>query len=466
MKRVITALLILFGATNLIAQHHTDSLHTSRQSDTTIRRTLGKDLRFGHFEFHTRSFLMGTVNRGVLSDYSTMAVGAGLGYYSPSWKGFHVGLSGFFVFQVFQDNIYEKDPVTGKSNRYEILMFDINDYHNTHDLDRLEELFISYENKGFTAILGRQKFESPLLNGQDNRMRPNVFSGISLNYKVKNWEFLANWFNQVTIRGTVDWYSIQSSLGVYSTGRNPLESTESYKGNIHSYGIGVTGVKHQTKNWKNQIWNYNADNIFNTTFARSEYAFTKKNWRFLTGIEGFYEAPLNNGGNADQTKTYLLKNERAFGVGARLGFKVKGHQLTFNYLGISNIGRFLFPREWGREQFFASLPRERFEGAGDVNALTVKYRYTIPKKNFYVELGANYTDNIQYTDIDLNKYGLTSYYHFTGTLDYKFKGYLDGLELKFLAVHKRATDPANLPDKYRINKVEMWNLNFVIDYWF
>src|SRR5690606_10746831 len=116
--------------------------------------------------------------------------------------------------------------------------------------------------------------------------------------------------------------------------------------------------------------------------------------------------------------------------------------------------------------FFASLPRERFEGAGDVNALTVKYRYTIPKKNFYVELGANYTDNIQYTDIDLNKYGLTSYYHFTGTLDYKFKGYLDGLELKFLAVHKRATDPDNLPDKYRINKVEMWNLNFVIDYWF
>jgi hypothetical protein len=160
---------------------------------------LGHDLDKGSFEFHARSFFMQTLNRGEILDYNAMGAGAGIGYYSPSWKGFHFGFSGFFVFQIFENNIYKEDPITNNTNRYEILLFDMNDLDNKRDLDRLEELYLLYEHEDLEFVLGRQKFESPLLNEQDNRMRANLFNGISINYSPKHWEIHAAWFNQVTI---------------------------------------------------------------------------------------------------------------------------------------------------------------------------------------------------------------------------------------------------------------------------
>lgn len=464
MKTIVGILFLVFSVTIARAQHHHG--HHALPPDDTTHVGLGYSLDKGQFEFHARSFFMGTINKGDLLDYSTLGIGAGLGYYSPSWKGFHLGFSGFFVFQLYQDNIYKEDPTTGNTNRYEVLLYDMHDFENTRDLDRLEELYLTYENKGITAVVGRQKFESPLLNEQDNRMRPNIYNGLSVAYEIKKWQLTAAWFNQLTIRGTVDWYSAQNSFGVYPFGRNPFGTASNYQGNIKSLGIGAFGVKHQNDNWKTQAWNYVSENVFNLAFAQSEYELKRKKMSHLFGVQGFYQNPLNNGGNIDQHKTYILKDEFTYGVGARYGIKIGGHELTANYLGISNTGRFLFPREWGREQFFASLPRERYEGAGALNAYTLKYKYTFPKKNFYAELGLNYTDHTALQDVRMNKYGIPSYYHFTGTLDYKFQGFFEGLDIKLLVAQKTAANPSQVPDKFRINRVDLWNFNLIIDYRF
>ena len=103
----------------------------------------------------------------------------------------------------------------------------------------------------------------------------------------------------------------------------------------------------------------------------------------------------------------------------RSGLKMGGHQLSLNYLGISNNGRFLFPREWGREVFFASLPRERYEGSGGTNAYTLKYDYAIPGKNITTMAGIGKVDMPAVHDYELNKYGLPSYYHVAGRIDYR-----------------------------------------------
>ena len=90
-------LILTFTATVLlvmITYGNTDSLSTEN--------SFGEKLLKGKFEFHFRSFWMHTENRGILLDYQTLAKGAGLGYYSPAWKGLHFGFSGFFVFQIYQ----------------------------------------------------------------------------------------------------------------------------------------------------------------------------------------------------------------------------------------------------------------------------------------------------------------------------------------------------------------------------
>lgn len=471
MKKVLTiiTLTVLFTGYTItgVAQHHKHG-HKIITDNDSVAPSLGRDLDKGTFEFHKRSFFMQTMNKGDLLNYNALASGAGLGYYSPSFKGFHIGFSGFFVFQLFENNIYKADTITNNTNRYEILLFDMNDFENTRDLDRLEEFYFTYETKHFLGILGRQKFNSPLLNEQDNRMRANLYNGLSLTYEDSLWTFTGSWFRDVTIRGTVDWYSVEDSYGVYPFGRTPFGTASDYKGNISTKGIGVLGAKFRDKKKrsKHQAWNYFNENVFNLTFVQSEFKFTLKQFDLLAGAQGFYQTAMNYGGNEDQSKAYILKDESTFGVGARVGIQKGHHGVSFNYLGISERGRFLFPREWGREQFFATLPRERFEGSGAVNAFMAKYSYTIKDKGWDFYVGASSVNHANLEEYRHNKYGIPSYFHFVGAAEYKFKGYLEGLDIRFFIANKTAKDSKNIPDQYRINRVDLWNLNFVIDYKF
>lgn len=430
-------------------------------------RTLGHDfLDKGTFEFHKRSFFMSTINKGELLNYSALASGAGIGYYSPSWKNFHFGFSGFFVFQLFENNIYEPDPTTDNTNRYEILLFDMNDLTNKHDLDRLEELYLTYEREKLNIIFGRQKFNSPFLNEQDNRMRANLFNGVNIEYKLGEWDLTAAVFNKVTIRGTVDWYTIEDSYGVYPFGRSPFGVPSQYKGNVKSRGIGVLGAQYNKNGLSVEAWNYFNENVFNMSFVESLYSWDIKKTKLFFGGQGFYQTAVNYGGNKNQSMAYILKDEWTYGLGSRVGFKKGNSKWSLNYLHIANEGRFLFPREWGREQFFTSLPRERYEGSGAVNAVMLKYEYELPEKGWSFFVGASAVNHSELSDYRMNKYGVPSYFHFVASADYKFKGYLKGLEARVFVANKTAQNPDDVPDQFRINRVDLWNMNVVVDYRF
>lgn len=445
-----------------------DAQENHHKADTVSEHdNLASVIKSGEFDFHMRSFYMQTINRGNLMDYSTLALGGGLGYYSPSFKGFHVGFSGFFVFQMYENNLRIPDPSTGNVNRYEILLYDMNDFENSKDLDRLEHLYISYLRKDFQAVFGRQKVNTPLLNEQDNRMRPNVFSGLNLSYKPGPWSYTAAWFTDVTMRGTVDWYTIGDSFGVYPFGRNVFGVDTSYKGNIESKGIGVVGVSWEDdKSTKAQAWNYLAENVFNISFAQLEKNFDLGRADLELGAQGFYQTALHDGGNPEPEKAYIMPNEKSHGYGFKIGVGNRNHGFSVNMLRIGNNGRFLFPREWGRENFFATLSRERFEGNGDVSAVTLKYNWKSNADGLRGNLGVSSVKSPDRSDLSLNKYGVPSYYHFAGSVDYAFKGYLKGMDLKLLVVNKTARHPGEIPDRFRINRVDLWNLNLIMDYRF
>lgn len=466
MKLLFIIFVVSIWSLSSVAQHDHHG-HKILDYEDTTKKTLGHNfLDKGSFEFHKRSFFMSTINKGDLMNYAALATGAGMGYYSPSWKNFHFGFSGFFVFQLFENNIYKPDPTTDNTNRYEILLFDMNDLSNKHDLDRLEELYLTYETKKFDVIFGRQKFNSPLLNEQDNRMRANLFNGISFNYRLKDWNLTLAGFNKMTIRGTVDWYGTEESYGVYPFGRNPFGVASDYKGNVKTAGIGVFGAEHKKGPWDVKLWNYFNENVFNLSFAEAQYTLKQDKLNFIFGGQGFYQTAINNGGNADQMKAYILADEWTYAYGGRLGVNKARHTLTLNYLNVSDEGRFLFPREWGRERFFASLPRERFEGSGAVNSLMLKYQYKIPEKGIEFFVGASAVKHSELSDYQMNKYGIPSYYHFVASFDYKFKGYLEGLDIRVFAANKTSQNPDMVADNFRINRVDLWNFNLVVDYRF
>jgi hypothetical protein len=76
---------------------------------------------------------------------------------------------------------------------------------------------------------------------------PNIFNGIHLNYSWKNFEFLGAVFNSLTIRETVNWYSVEDSYGIYPFGRSPFGTSSAFNGNVSSLGIIVLGLNQKTK---------------------------------------------------------------------------------------------------------------------------------------------------------------------------------------------------------------------------
>jgi hypothetical protein len=463
-KNIAGVLLMLLSlpVSVAFAQHE-----QSGETEEPNEKLFGKVLETGSFEFHLRSYFMATVNQGELTDYSTWGTGAGIGYFSPRWKGLGVGFSGFFVFRHFENNITEKDPTTGLGNRYEITLYDVHHPENHKDMDRLEEFFISYQNEEWSVWAGRHKFESPLLNESDNRMRPNLFSGLSADYSPGNWKFTGAWFTHLISRGSLEWLPVEESVGFYSTGRNPLGSEEDYHHNIDSKGIGVIGAEYEEEDWKFSSWNYLGEGMFGLAFLE---ATGKKELNgsadFLMGFQGFYQGAVGDGGNPDPAKAYILPGEKTYGVGLRTGIDWAHSTITLNYLGISDKGRFLFPREWGREQFFVSQQRERFEGMGGVNAITLKFDQTFIHDQLMVSLAAGHVQTPDLNNLKLNKYGLPNYLHFTGLVDYRLQGFFKGLDLQFLVAIKKEDRKEHLPQEYIINRVNMSNFNLILDYRF
>lgn len=459
-------LTLVFGLnfiTPSLSQHHEESGIDSASNE----KLFGDKLKTGHFEFHLRSYYMHTENQEGLLDYSTWGTGAGLGYFSPRWKGLGVGFSGFFVFRHFENNLTILDPATGAKNRYELTLFDVHHPENHHDMDRLEEFYLSYEKEKFSAWFGRHHFESPLLNASDNRMRPNLFSGLSMGYQEGKLRLTGAWFTHLISRGSLEWLSVEESVGFYSTGRNPTGSEEDYHHHLESKGIGVLGIEYQTKDLQLKSWNYLAEGIFATSFAEGTGSRLLGNKSVLVyGIQGFYQTSVGNGGNPDPEKAYTLPGESTFGGGIRGGINFGHSEFSFNYLGISDNGRFLFPREWGREKFFVSLQRERFEGMGGVHALGILYDQMFVHDKLKVTLGVSHVQTPDLENVNLNKYGLPNYYHFSGLIDYRFGGFFKGLDLQLLVAHKKEDRDQEIPLEYVINRVNMTNYNLILDYRF
>ncbi len=432
-------------------------------------RSLLQAFRTGHVSGHFRYFLMATDNENKLTDYVANALGGGLKFETTRFHNFQFGVSGFYIFNIGSSDLTKPDSTTKLFNRYETALFDIEDPTNKSNIDRLEELYLKYHFKKTDITIGKQLINTPFINLQDGRMRPTEVEGVWMNMnEIKKTNIEAGYLYRLSPRSTSAYYPVAESIGIYPSGVNTDGSKSDYKNNLTSNGIFSIGIKNQSvKNLTLQVWNLYVDQIFNSSLLQVDYKHTLSDRATLVaGLQSIYQTALQYGGNADQTKTYIENNSHSFTYGARLGLSRSNLEASINYNRITAAGRYLMPREWGRDPFYTFMPRERNEGLGDVHATTLKVNYSLLKNRLKTNGAVGYYKLPLVTEYRLNKYGMPTYVQANLDVRYEFAGSLRGFDAQLLLVRKINISDESLTDKQKFNKVNMTNLSFILNFHF
>ena len=212
--------------------------------------------------------------------------------------------------------------------------------------------------------------------------------------------------------------------------------------------------------WK--TWNYWVDQVFNTTHTR--VAFQEAENPISVGVEWLHQERLKDGGNAVDSLTYF-SDQSANILGAEVSYKISKGALKLGYNFIMDGGRFLFPREWGREGIYTFQKRERSEGSADNHALLLTYERRADFQNSNLQatmsLGHQWKSDVTYAAN--NKYAQPSYRHLN--LDFYYThNRLINLRPELLFTYKMGM--GDFPDNpnFIINKVDMVQLNFIVNY--
>jgi len=474
MKRVfILSVFALLIATIGKAQHQEISekavMYKGKQTTTADTTSLLYAFKAGSFHGHFRYFFMSTQNQQGLTDYYANAAGGGIRYETAKFHGFQMAVSGFYIFNIGSSDFTKPDSTTGQYNRYETALFDVEDPTNKRDLDRLEEFYLKYNLKNSNIVFGRQLVNTPFINLQDGRMRPTGVEGVWVEMnEIKNTKLEGGWLYAISPRGTVKWYDVGESIGIYPTGVNTDGTKSGYSNNIESKGVAVLGITTNiSKKIKLQGWNMFTHNVFNTAMLQADVNFAPRDGAtFFAAAQFIRQDAINDGGNANPSKTYFTKGQKSITFGGKFGWKSNLWETSINYNRITADGRYLVPREWGREPFFTFMPRERNDGVGDVHAIMAKVNHNIPKARIKTSFAAGYYKLPDVKDYQLNKYGLPSYTQVNADVRYSFAGMMNGLEAQLLVVGKMKDGETYNNKKYEFNKVNMLMYNFVLNYHF
>lgn len=465
--------LVFFGFSEVSAQHQDvnerPEMYKGKKTNSADSSSILGAFKGGTVQGHFRYFFMNTLNEGKLTDYYANAAGGGLRFETAEFHNFQFALSGFYIFNIGSSDMTKPDLQSGQFNRYEIGLFDIEDPGNKSDINRLEEFYLKYNFKKSSLIFGRQLLNTPFINLQDGRMRPTGVDGVwaELN-EIKGLKIEGAWIYSISPRSTTRWYPVGETIGIYSAGLNPDGTPSQYANKIESKGVALIALKSDvTRHLKLQLWDMYTENVFNTAMLQSDLVLPlKNNSDLIVAAQIIQQNAINDGGNLNQSASYFLKNGKSLSFGAKIALKNKNWETSLNYNRITEKGRYLLPREWGRDPFFTFLPRERNEGYGDLHAIMAKIEYKVPQTRFKTSLAAGYYKLPDVKNYALNKYGFPSYSQINSDFRYTFDRRLQGLEAQLLLVAKFNAGETYGNTKMIINKVNMFQSNFVLNFHF
>ncbi|WP_020604717.1 OprD family outer membrane porin [Spirosoma spitsbergense] len=419
------------------------------------------------FLVRVRSMFIATDNKPGLTDSYALGMGIGLGYQTPRLFG-HLQLRGsaFFSGNLVSSDLALRDPLTNQPNRYEVGLFNLQNPGSHALITRLEELNAQYHFGERSVItVGRQLPRSPFINGQDGRLSPTFAEGVKIEWdELGQTKIQAEYWWRMAPRSTIGWHSIGESIGLYPVGVDAMGKPSQYAGYTTSAGIVQLGITHKRGPITWQFWDTHVLNVFNVAYARADAALPVGTDRqVVVGLQLARECTVGTGGNSEVMQAYSPPGNRSTVVSGRIGYQQAKWAAFLNATHITGEGRFLMPREWGREPFYTFLMRERNEGFGNVTATGINLFYT-PVRRLKLEASVGYLALPDVKDYRLNKYGMPSHVQTNLNVTYQFAGFLNGFDGQFLWVHKWAVGSTYNTDKYVFNKVDMNQLNVVLNY--
>jgi hypothetical protein len=300
--------------------------------------------------------------------------------------------------------------------------------------------------------------------------------------------FQANYINAFWVRNTPEWKSVQDSLGLpgYEMGFCSIEGASvagKYYGNTSSNGLFIANIRYEPiKTLRLDLWDYYLENIFNLTYVEALYSHTLQSVELSYGLQYIHQQQSGDGGNgednvaaptnAQKAKSYMQEGERSTTYGVKTALKYEKSKFTLAYTKTTDEGRFLFPREWGKEPLYTFQKRERSDGSGNCHAwlATIEHDFT--------QQGLNGLDMMlgygQYVKTDAktwiyNKYETPSYAQWNIDIFYRFSGALKGLKAEYLVARKVAHGETyqiagSAEYNYIFRKNGLTQQNFILNY--
>lgn len=411
-----------------------------------------------------RSAYMLTENEGALKDFEALATGGRLNYLANTKGGWEMGIGIYSSFNLGISDLQEADPITGRYSRFEEGLF------NRLDLNQSAVVLLGEANVSFSSTfgkitVGRFKINTPQINTQDGRMIPTLVQGGWLKREKKGrYKLQAGILNRVAPRSTGNFMKIGESIGAYPAGRDVTGNPSKYPGNTNSDFIAILNTEWNiSSSVKLDMWNYYTDNIFNTLNLKPQWEISN---RWGLDFEWLHQDKVGDGGNSNPELSYFDQNNSDV-LGMQLRHTNGSAQFKIGYDRILPGGRFLFPREWGREYFFSFQKLERSEGSSDNHALVITYSqpFMAQKEVLRIRptlsLGRHWKASV--LSPEENKYALPDYTHIN--LDV----YLDFLKLpnfhpEVILTYKDANGLIPENPNFIINKVNLFHLSLFLNY--
>lgn len=416
------------------------------------------------FSGQGRSVYMWTENEGDLKDFNALATGGYLKYVAKGEAGWELGAALYNSLKLRISNLQLPDPVTGRLSRYEEGLF------NRLDLDKtmvslLGESYVSYAKGLSTLTVGRFKVNTPQINPQDGRMIPTLVQGIWFKRgKQDKLSIQAGILNRIAPRSTGTFMKIGESIGTYPAGRDVNGNPSKYAGNTYSQYVAIANTEwYISPSIQFNLWNYYTDNISNTLYLKPEWDISK---RLGLDAEWLHQNRVGEGGNSDPELRYFTQNQSDI-VGLQLRYTLGKSQIQFGYDRILPGGRFLFPREWGREYLFSFQKLERSEGSADNHALVVSYAHPLTLKREVLKLrpilsfGRHWKASV--LNAQENKYAFPDYTHLNLDVFVDFMK-LPNLRPELLLTYKDAAGSFPTNPNFVINKVNLFHVSFIVNY--
>ncbi len=415
-------------------------------------------LKEGEISGHIRNYFMNTINRNG-KDYYANAIGGLLNYETKSYKGFQVGVSGIFTYRAFSADLNDPDASTDKPSKWERELFDVNHPGNYNGLDRLEELFIRYRWKSSYITYGKIPVaHTPLLNKSDGRMKPFAFQGGWLRHVAREgkWTVDAAWLHRFSPRSMTEWYPLEETIGLTDNGFQPDGTKAEYAEHISSKGVAIAHLGKKSERWVVDMWNIHLDRMINTSWAQVEYS--ARQWTF--GAIWSYQVPLKFQKRLPYENRYVQPDEN--GQVLSLVGKRRYMDTSFKlaYTRAFDTGRYLFPRELGRDQFYTSIPRSRMDGLGDLHIANVGIRHRW--RNLFFELEASASFGAGVGEPSFNKYNVDDYHQLNASIHYEFSQFLKGLNVDFLYVWKENKHEHGVDLSYQ--RSDFNQINFITNF--